>query len=61
MRLTVPQIIMLNHAAFVNQKRSEARVKTQKDGEERVSYNGKDLGDLTTDELAAYFGGVSTA
>lgn len=33
MKLTLPQIIMLNHGAYVNQKRMEERIENKKETE----------------------------
>jgi len=57
LRLTVPQVLMLNHAAWVNQKRSEERVKAKeadKDGKDPV-WCGKKVDELNSDEFAAYW------
>ena len=61
MRLTIPQIIMLNHGAHVNQLRSDARIEArrkQQDKEEEnpVVWNGKRANELNSQELMAYWG-----
>lgn len=68
MSLTMPQIIMLNHAASVNAKRSEERSdqreKKRKETEARKAeldktdpevWNGKRLSELTGDDMIAYY------
>jgi len=67
MSLTVPQIIMLNHAAWVNQERVKKRVaneptaadmrKQQEDelmNGDPIVWNGKRLSELNSDEMAIY-------
>lgn len=60
MRLTTPQIILLNHAASINYKRMEARrkhegdKKQETDDNDPVVMNGKRLSELNTDEMMAY-------
>jgi len=64
MRMTLPQIIMLNHAASVNSARMRNRMDaktatkaTQKveDEKDPVVYNGKRLSELSSEEFATYF------
>lgn len=60
MSLTMPQIIMLNHAASVNSKRMEQRMKrkhTTTDNQEGYEpvYNGKTLDEMTSDEMVQYY------
>lgn len=63
MRLTVPQIIMLNHAAWYNQKRIEYSIEQKygKQGErmaipeEQPTYNGKPIDELDSNQWASYF------
>ena len=63
MRLTMPQILMLNHAAWVNSKRS--KIRSQRDvsqnnsasmSDEEEVFNGKPVSELSSDEMAAYMG-----
>ena len=67
MRLTVPQIIMLNHGASVNKRRSDVRMSQEKDNPTTVRnqvdahfhvnepvWKGKRWDELTSDEMAAY-------
>lgn len=65
-KLTLPQIIMLNHGAFVNQKRGEERYEKTKKKEDKkkkaeeddpIVYGNKRLSELTSDEYMAYFAG----
>lgn len=65
MRLTYPQILLLNHAADVNKKRLDARIKSRRrDGTASIAeelsdmpvYKGRKLTDLTSEELASYMG-----
>jgi hypothetical protein len=59
MRLTWPQIVMLNHASAVNYKRMEERRKSSADKEKQneedpIVMNGKRVSELNTDEMMAY-------
>lgn len=60
MSLTMPQIILLNHAAWVNSEHMKQRMDTktearQDDPDNPVVYQGKRLGELNSDELARYY------
>lgn len=69
MRLTLPQIFMLNHAAFVNGKRMDERMendKVRKDKAEKVKAArderdpiipalGKRMSECTSEEIASQF------
>jgi hypothetical protein len=59
----MPQIIMMQHAAWINKKRLDAAVKNrQASGDstfsdqlaEMPTYNGKPIDQLTTEEYMAY-------
>jgi hypothetical protein len=52
----MPQIVMLNHAAWVNGKRMERRTGTGSKEDSEIVYNGKRLEELNSDELTAYYG-----
>lgn len=65
MRLTMPQIYMLNHAAAVNKKRLDAKIKWQRDHDKFDTvndaasaglpmFNGKSVDQLTSDEYQSY-------
>lgn len=64
MRLTMPQIIMLNHAAWVQNERRDAKIHHAKATgqprsiEERVYegefFNGKPVDQLTSEEYLTY-------
>lgn len=63
MRLTMPQILMLNHAAVVNRARLDARTRHRQDTgtmtmEDVVNtmplFNGKPINELTSEEYAQY-------
>lgn len=58
MRLTMPQIIMLNHAAWVNSERMKSRIHSKKneDDDDQIVYKGKRLSELNSEEMAAYYG-----
>jgi hypothetical protein len=61
MSLTVPQIIMLNHAADVNWKRSEERSAAKKEQKAKeddnpIVFAGKRADELDSDEFALYLG-----
>lgn len=66
MKLTTPQILMLNHASWVRQKRLDARTEERRANgsmtlEDSVNdgasvFNGKRLDELTTEEYTAYLG-----
>lgn len=67
MRLTVPQILMLSHAAKVNYDRLQERVERDKvadkekkelDRKDPVMANGKRMSDCTMDELMPQIGSV---
>lgn len=51
----MPQIIMMGHASAVNGKRMENRTKSKTDGEDEVTFRGKPLNTLNTDELISYY------
>jgi hypothetical protein len=68
MSMTVPQIIILNHAAYVNSQRSDERAKRKRDKEDKaaeeqrqldeddpVVYMGKRLSQLNSDEMMRYY------
>jgi len=61
MSRTLPQIILLNHAASVNCERSKRRSeragkkKQEQKQTDPVVFNGKRLSELTSDEMAAYY------
>jgi len=61
MSKSVPQIIMLNHAASVNadraKQRSERRSRKEKeqDATDPVVMNNKRLSELTSEEMASYY------
>jgi hypothetical protein len=65
MRMTLPQIIMMNHAAWVNQERSERRYKVKREMEEQKSASrtspqtaeelvigNKKMSEMTSEEIA---------
>lgn len=64
-RLTMPQIIMWNHAAWVNQERGDRRYKEKRDHEDNVKESrtnpkkdsdvvvgGKKMSEMTSEEIA---------
>jgi hypothetical protein len=54
MKMTMPQIVMLNHAAWFNGKRTEARVK--KDDAQSVQTDGPpDFASMTPEQKDAYY------
>ena len=57
MRLTLPQIIMLNHAAWVNQKRSEEKANQKRTEPEVIEpvYKGKKITEMDSDEFGRYW------
>ena len=61
MSRTLPQIIMLNHAASVNSERLKARMADKtttaknQNSKDPVVMGNKRLSELTTDELGAYY------
>ena len=69
MRLTMPQIFMLNHAATVNSKRMDERIERKKAAEEKAKKGkalrderdpvipslGKRLSECTSEEIASQF------
>jgi hypothetical protein len=64
--LTMPQIIMLNHASHINKQRLDVKIKEGRDTgtqtvEEAVAdapvYKGKRLDELTSEEYLAYLRG----
>lgn len=65
MRMTMPQILMLTHASFLNGKRMESRTK-QDAGDDMgpgsdpdpVVFKGKRLSELNSDELMDYYAAV---
>ena len=68
MRLTLPQIFMLNHAASVNAARAEERAEWKTKQKERkakrlendpiVDGTGKRLSECTSEEIAGQFRGM---
>lgn len=59
MSLTLPQMILMNHAAWVNQKRSEEKAEQRKNEPEvldPVVHKGKKVTELNSDEFGAYWG-----
>jgi hypothetical protein len=61
MKLTLPQVIMLNHAADVNKKRADERQEVkrnqdQKEEEDPVVFLGKKASELSQDEFSLYVG-----
>ena len=69
MSRTLPQIILLNHAAWVNSKRTDERLKRKREEEERkaeeqrklddedpIVWRGKRLSEMNSDEMMAYYG-----
>lgn len=69
MRLTLPQIFLLNHAATVNGQRSEERAEWKKAQKERVDKRklndpvvpgtgGKRLSECTSEEIESQFRGM---
>lgn len=70
MRLTIPQILMLNHAAHVNSKRMDERMAKEKLRKEAIEAAkvlrdkqdpvipslGKRISECTSDQIAAQFG-----
>jgi hypothetical protein len=52
MKMTMPQIILLNHASWVNNKRYETPDKE----EDRPVHNGKKVDEMNSDELLGYYG-----
>lgn len=61
MKLTMPQIIMLNHAAWVNKERAERRhaAKRDKEGSKKQrTWRGKDVRELDSNEFGKYWGKV---
>lgn len=56
LRLTLPQMIMVNHAAHVNHLRVEARVKSKQVARDKESqmWHGKHISELNTDEYLSY-------
>ena len=66
MNVTLPQLLLLNHASRVNYERSEERRKAKAEKEDRkkaveeadpVAADGKRLSELTAEQFAAYVGG----
>lgn len=59
-RLTLPQIIMLNHAAQVNQARGEERYEAKKAAEEKnpVLENGKRTSAMSEDDWWEHYTGA---
>ncbi len=58
MGLTVPQIVMMNHAAYINNKRLESRSKnrqTEEHSSSEIVMNGKKLEELTSEEQMRYY------
>lgn len=58
MRRTLPQIVLLNHAATVNSKRMDARIKAKdapKDEGDEPVWHGKKLSEMNSDEMTAYY------
>jgi hypothetical protein len=69
MQMTLPQIMILNHAAWVNSQRSDERYKRKREREEKIAaeqkkrdeedpvvWNGKRLSEMNSDEWAQYYG-----
>jgi hypothetical protein len=59
MQLTVPQILMLNHAAWVQNERMKERSNVKVDvvsEQEPNVFNGKPVSELSSDEMAFYLG-----
>lgn len=65
MRLTLPQILMLNHAAHVNRQRLDKQMDAKKDGnalerieasfhEEQPIWRGKKWSEMTSEDMATY-------
>lgn len=63
LRLTMPQIIMINHAAHVNKKRLDRRIERNRERgdqplEDRIAempmWNGKRIDELTSEEYLEY-------
>lgn len=62
MSLTVPQILMLSHAAKVNHERMQERIEWEREDEEKlkelnkkdpITKNGKRMSELGMDDLLA--------
>ena len=56
-KITMPQLLMLNHAAHHNQKRIDRLVKTDRRSDSTYDgpvFKNKKLDDLSSDELTAY-------
>ena len=51
--MTVPQMMMLNHASWKNNKQSN---KTTAQPDEEAVYRGKPLDKLNSEEMQAYYG-----
>lgn len=71
MKLTTPQIIMLNHAATVRQQRLDARTKKRKENgtetlEDQINsepsefdvFEGKRIEEMNSEEYARYMRGL---
>ncbi len=60
MKATLPQIIMLNHAAWVNHERMERRIKAGRNTTEaaetieEAQYHGRPITELNSTEFAGY-------
>jgi hypothetical protein len=68
MKLTMPQILMMNHGAWVNGKRFDARcernktraeetrkAKEKQDEDDPIVLRGKRLSELNSDEMMEYY------
>lgn len=60
-KLTLPQIVMLNHAADVNHKRAEERIKAKEQAKKQgvenpVVFGGKRVDELGTEDFIRYWG-----
>ncbi len=56
----MPQVLMLNHAAYINGERMKKRMnlpstKGNTSLAPEATYHGKDISDLDDDELSGYF------
>lgn len=53
-KLTLPQIILMNHAAFVNRENSERRYEAKRKSEENLSSESKRVKEMKGKELTDY-------
>lgn len=67
MKMTMPQLIMLNHAAWVNYKRMESRseAKTtenkrqaERDEKDPIVFKGKRMSEMDSLDMQQYYGGM---